>query len=236
MCPEVGIEGMAQVFRDVRRVVLHAETLQKVATDSGSQSAQGHNDQELEQLRKEIVSRDSWARARSCRDGEQYSEKETYPPGSENSPTESQKCRRLGVEYVGMKDREVLKTDASRHLIMQDAVQNSGQKASLRNDFGAFHVSEYRVRMVMHLRRRSSWVQGSRKLAKLRAKRGFYEKVTDVNISFLFFFRWGLCFSFRLRRMLFSTVFLYALCMGLRPCAGWGPMEKSMLPVFGRPR
>ena len=68
------------------------------------------------------------------------------------------------------------------------------------------------------------------------AKRGFYEKVTDVNISYLFSFRWRLCFSFRLRRMLFSTVFLYALCMGLRPCAGWGPMEKSKLPVFGRPR
>src|SRR5580704_8016959 len=111
VCPEVGIKGMAQVFRDVRRVVLHAETLQKVATDSGSQSAQGHNDQELEQLRKEIVSRDSRARARSCRDGERYSEKETYPPGCENSPTESQKRRRLGVEYVGMKDREILKTD-----------------------------------------------------------------------------------------------------------------------------
>ena len=67
-------------------------------------------------------------------------------------------------------------------------------------------------------------------------KRGFYEKVTDVNISFLFFFRWGLCFSFRLRRMLFSTVFLYALCMSLRLCAGWGPMEKSKLPVLSRPR
>ena len=77
-----------------------------------------------------------------------------------------------------------------------------------------------------------SYVWHSRSLLK----RGFYEKVTDVNISFLFFFRWGLCFSFRLRRMLFSTVFLYALCMSLRLCAGWGPMEKSMLPVFGRPR
>ena len=72
----------------------------------------------------------------------------------------------------------------------------------------------------------------SRRAYEVPAKRGFYEKVTDVNISFLFSFRWGLCFSFRLRRMLFSTVFLYALCMGLRPCAGWGPMEKSMLPVF----
>jgi hypothetical protein len=60
-------------------------------------------------------------------------------------------------------------------------------------------------------------------------KRGFYEKVTDVNISSLFFLRWRLCFSFQLRRMLFSTLFLYALCMGLRLCAGWGPMEKSML-------
>jgi hypothetical protein len=60
VCPEVGIEGMAYLFWDVRRVVLHAETLQKVATDSSSQSAQGHNDQKLEQLRKEIVSRDSW--------------------------------------------------------------------------------------------------------------------------------------------------------------------------------
>jgi hypothetical protein len=67
-------------------------------------------------------------------------------------------------------------------------------------------------------------------------KRGFYEKVTDVNISSLFFLRWGLCFSLQLRRMLFSTLFLYALCMGLRLSAGWGPMEKSMLPVFGRPR
>jgi len=67
-------------------------------------------------------------------------------------------------------------------------------------------------------------------------KRDFYEKVTNVNISSLFFLRWGLCFSFQLRRMLFSTVFLYALCMGLRLCAGWGPMEKSMLPVIGRPR
>ena len=52
-------------------------------------------------------------------------------------------------------------------------------------------------------------------LSVVPRKRGFYEKVTDVNISFLFFFRWGLCFSFRLRRMLFSTVFLYALCMSL---------------------
>ena len=75
VCPEVGIEGMAQVFRDVRRVVLHAETLQEVATNSSSQGAQGHNHQKLEQLRKEIVSRDSWARAGSRRDGGQYSEK-----------------------------------------------------------------------------------------------------------------------------------------------------------------
>ena len=67
-------------------------------------------------------------------------------------------------------------------------------------------------------------------------KRGFYEKVTDVNISSLFFLRWGFCFSFRLRRMLFSTVFLYALCMSIKLCVGWGPMEKSMLPVFGRSR
>jgi hypothetical protein len=67
-------------------------------------------------------------------------------------------------------------------------------------------------------------------------KRDFYEKVTDVNISSLFFLRWGLCFSFRLRHMLFSTVFLYALCMSIKLCVGWGPMEKSMLPVFGRPR
>src|SRR5580692_10758120 len=34
VCPEVGIEGMAHLFRDVRRVVLHAETLEKIATDS----------------------------------------------------------------------------------------------------------------------------------------------------------------------------------------------------------
>jgi hypothetical protein len=35
-----------------------------------------------------------------------------------------------------MEDREVLKTDASRHLIMQDAVQSSGERAR-RNDFEA---------------------------------------------------------------------------------------------------
>ena len=44
-------------------------------------------------------------------------------------------------------------------------------------------------------------------------KRGFYEKVTDVNTSFLFFLRWRLCFSFRLQCMLFSTMFLYALSL-----------------------
>jgi hypothetical protein len=38
-----------------------------------------------------------------------------------------------------MEDREILKTDASRHLIMQDAVQGSGQEAH-RNDLEAFHV------------------------------------------------------------------------------------------------
>ena len=59
MCPEVGIEGVAYRFWDVRRVVLHAETSQKIATNSSSQSAQGHNHQKLKQLRKEIVSRDS---------------------------------------------------------------------------------------------------------------------------------------------------------------------------------
>jgi hypothetical protein len=68
----------------------------------------------------------------------------------------------------------------------------------------------------------------------IHAKRDFYEKVTDVNARSLFFLRW--CLSYWLRRMSFSTLFLYALCMGLRLCAGWGPMEKSMLPVFGRPR
>jgi hypothetical protein len=78
--------------------------------------------------------------------------------------------------------------------------------------------------------------QSSRSTLKFPAQRGFYEKVTDVNISPLFTLRWGLSFSSRLRRMLFSTVFLYALCMSLRLCAGWGPMEKSMLPVIGRPR
>src|ERR1700733_4691957 len=62
-----------------------------------------------------------------------------HPPGCENSPTESQKCRRLGVEYVGMKDREVLKTDASRHLIMQDAVQSSGKEAHC-DDFEGLHL------------------------------------------------------------------------------------------------
>ena len=46
-------------------------------------------------------------------------------------------------------------------------------------------------------------------------KQGFYEKVTDVNISSLFFLRWRLCISLRLRRMLFSTGFLFALCMSL---------------------
>jgi hypothetical protein len=64
-------------------------------------------------------------------------------------------------------------------------------------------------------------------------KRGFYEKVTDVNARSLLLLRWRL--SYLLRRMLFSTLFLYALCMGLRLCAGWVPMEKSMMPVFGRP-
>ncbi len=39
---------------------------------------------------------------------------------------------------------------------------------------------------------------------------------------FLVFPSLGFCFSFRLRRMLFSTMFLYALCMSLRLCAGWG--------------
>lgn len=58
----------------------------------------------------------------------------------------------------------------------------------------------------------------------MHEKRGFYEKVTDVNARSLFFLRWRL--SYWLRRMLFSTLFLYALCMGLRLCAGWGPMEK----------
>jgi len=48
VCPEVGIESMEHMFRDGRRVVLHAETLQKVASDSGGQSAQGHNDQKPE--------------------------------------------------------------------------------------------------------------------------------------------------------------------------------------------
>jgi hypothetical protein len=41
----------------------------------------------------------------------------------------------------------------------------------------------------------------------------FYEKVTDVNPSSLFFLCGGFVFSLRLPRMLFSTLFLYALSL-----------------------
>jgi hypothetical protein len=51
------------------------------------------------------------------------------------------------------------------------------------------------------------WCSG---VQKVPAKSGFYETVTDVNSGLRFFFVWEF-FLFRLRRMLFSTVFLFAL-------------------------
>jgi hypothetical protein len=43
-------------------------------------------------------------------------------------------------------------------------------------------------------------------------KSRFYETVTEVNSDLRFFFlRYGFCSWFRLQRMLFSTVFLFAL-------------------------
>jgi hypothetical protein len=54
-------------------------------------------------------------------------------------------------------------------------------------------------------------------------RNGVSMRRSPMSIARLWFFlRWGFCFSFRLRRMLFSTMFLYALCMSLRLCAGWG--------------
>lgn len=61
MRPEIGIESVAYLLRDVRRVVFHAETLKKVADDSGGQRAETHDDKKLQQLRKETLSRDTWA-------------------------------------------------------------------------------------------------------------------------------------------------------------------------------
>ena len=61
------------------------------------------------------------------------------------------------------------------------------------------------------------------------------ETVTGVNIRFCFSFI-VFCFSFGLRCMLFSAGFLFALCVSrLWLCAVWDSVEKSMLPVFGRP-
>ena len=34
MRPEISVEGMANLFRDVRRVILHPKALQKVAADA----------------------------------------------------------------------------------------------------------------------------------------------------------------------------------------------------------
>jgi hypothetical protein len=66
-------------------------------------------------------------------------------------------------------------------------------------------------------------------------KSRFYETVTGVNIRFCFSFI-VFCFSFGLRCMLFSAGFLFALCVSrLWLCAVWDSVEKSMLPVFGRP-
>src|SRR5271170_45348 len=49
--------------------------------------------------------------------------------------------------------------------------------------------------------------------------KGFLENGVSMRRSPMSISR--LCFSFQSRRMLFSTLFLYALCMGLRLCAGW---------------
>jgi len=136
--PKIGVEGVPYRLRDVGRVVLHAETLKEVAADPGSERKEPHDDQELDQLRKETLNCDAWTWTRLCSDGEQCAENKAYPPSRKNSPAEGQKRWRFGVENIGVEDREVLKAHASRHLIMHDSVHSSGKNAQ-GHDLEGFH-------------------------------------------------------------------------------------------------
>jgi hypothetical protein len=67
--------------------------------------------------------------ARTGRHGERYAEKQADPPGREDSPTDRQKRRILGVKDGRVADGEVFNADPGRDLVLQDTVPDGGGDA-----------------------------------------------------------------------------------------------------------
>lgn len=145
MRPQVNQEELLTIFRNASRkwayhpnIVLSREN---TADDAGYEGTTSHHEEEPQDGAAKVDPLQFRSLARAGCDGEQDPKWKTNPPRGDDTPAEREESRRLGWEEWRVADREVLDTDACRHLIVRNSVRDRREDRQ-RDNAKRFHISE----------------------------------------------------------------------------------------------